>query len=91
MENKYHVKHIKQNLDDFQNDIHRFSFWYNGQHCASCIGAVTVLFHDDNIPEDVGFEVEKKIYQLIDTNESKWALPYGAQEIIDAYCAEEFG
>lgn len=90
-ENKYHVKHKRQTLEDFQMDIHKFSFWFNGQRTASCVGCVSVFFDDEaNIPEEVKTEVQKAIFNLIDKNENKWSVPRGAQEIADAYCAEEF-
>ena len=83
----YNVKHKRQTLADFKNDCHRFSFWYNGKEMeVSCYGAVSVFFDDENIPENVQCEIIKEIYSLIDKNESKWAVPKGAQEIADAYC-----
>ena len=89
--NKYHAKHKRQNLVDFKNDCHRFSFWYDGKEMeASCYDAVSVFFDDESISEDVKCEVQKEIYNLIDNNESKWAVPKGAQEIADAYCEENF-
>lgn len=89
--NNYHVKHKRQSLTDFQNDCHRFKFWYNGKEMeASCHRAVSVFFSDESIPEDVKCDVQKTIYNLIDKNESKWSVPKGAREIADAYCAEEF-
>lgn len=84
--NKYYVKHIRQNLKDFKNDCHRFSFWYNGQKEVSCYDAVSVFFDEkDNIPEDVMCEIQNKIYELIEKNESKWSVPKGASEIINTY------
>ena len=89
--NKYHVKHKRQNIVDFRNDCHRFSFWYDGKEMeASCYGAVSVFFDHVDIPEDVKDEVLETIYNLIDKNEKKWSVPKAAQEIADAYCAEEF-
>jgi hypothetical protein len=91
MENKYFVKHKRQTLADFQKDIHKFSFWYKGQKTASCVGGVSVFFEDEAaVPEDVKEAVQATIYQLIDQNEGKWSAPKGAQQIADAYCAEEF-
>ena len=89
--NKYHVKHKRQNLTDFNDDCHRFKFWYDEKEMeAICHRSVSVFFSDEDIPEDVKCEVQKKIYNLIDNNEFKWAVPKGAREIADAYCAEEF-
>lgn len=89
--NKYKVCHKVQTLADFQNDCHCFLFIYNGQaRKAYCYGAVDVIF-DNDIPEDVCYEVQQKIYELIDKNEHAWAVPAGANEIADEYCREEFG
>ena len=89
--NKYCIKHKKQTLEDFTKDCHRFSFWCGGKEMeASCYGAVSVFFDDENIPEDVQCEVQGEIYKLIDKNESKWSVPKGAREIANAYCAENF-
>lgn len=89
--NKYCIKHKRQNMVDFNSDCHRFSFWYGGkEYEASCYGAVSVFFNDENIPEYVQCDVQEAIYKLIDKNESKWSVPKGAQEIADAYCVENF-
>lgn len=89
--NNYRVKHKKQNLVDFQNDCHRFSLWYGRKETeVSCYGAMSVFFDDENIPEDVKCEVQKKIYDLIDKNEYKWSVPRDTREIANAYCAENF-
>lgn len=89
--NKYHVKHKRQNIIDFNSDCHRFSFWYNNKEMeASCYGSVDVLFNDGTIPEDVKCEVQNKIYQLIDKYEYSWSVPKAAQEIADKYCKENF-
>lgn len=89
--NKYHIKHKRQTLVDFNNDCHRFSFWYGGKEMeASCYGAVSVFFDDETIPEDVQCEVQEEIYKLIDKNEDKWSVSRSAQEIADAYCKENF-
>jgi len=88
---KYFIKHKKQTLADFQNDCHRFAFWYDGKDIeVSCYSALSVFFDNENIPEDVKCEVQEEIFNLIDKNESKWALPKEAYEIADAYCAENF-
>ena len=87
----YSLKHKRQTLSDFQNDCHRFSLWHNGSETeVQCYGHVSVFFDDDTISEDVKYEIQKKVYELIDENEHRWAVPKGAQEIADAYCAEEF-
>ena len=89
--NKYHVKHKRQSFVDFQNDCHKFSFWYNGKEMeVSCYGSVSVFFDDENISEDVKCEVQNEVYNLIDKNEYKWSVPKGAREIANAYCAENF-
>lgn len=88
---KYFIKHKKQTLADFQNDRHRFAFWYDGKDIEiSCYSALSVFFDDESIPEDIKCEVQEEIYKLIDANENKWAAPKGAHEIADAYCADEF-
>lgn len=87
----YLLKHKRQTLADFNKDCHRFSFWYNGKsYEASCYGSATVIFSDENIPENVKCDIQEEIYSAIDKNEQKWAVPDGAVEIIDAYCAENF-
>lgn len=84
------LKHKRQTLADFQNDCHRFSLWFNGKETeVQCYGLVDVFF-DKSIPGGVMTEVQKKVYELIDENEARWTVPKGAQEIADAYCAEEF-
>lgn len=86
-----YLRHKKQAITDFQNDCHRFSLFVNGKETeVQCYGLVDVLFDDETIPMDVKCEVQKKVWELIDENERKWAVPKGAQEIADAYCAEEF-
>ena len=85
------LKHKRQTLYDFQNDCHRFSLWHNGKETeVQCYSHIDVFFDDETIPEDVKYNIQKKIYELIDTNEPRWTLPKGAQEIADAYCAENF-
>ena len=86
------IRHKKQTLADFQNDCHRFSLLYNGKQSeVACYGACDVLFDDKSIPEDVLCDVQQVIWSLIDMNENRyWAVPDGAQEIADAYCAENF-
>lgn len=89
--NKYHIKHKRQNLADFQNDIHRFKFWYNGEKESYCVSGLNVFFDDgDNIPDDVKVDISGAILNLIDKNESKWSVPKEAYRIANAYCAEEF-
>ena len=91
IQNQYHVKHKRQSLTDFQKDIHRFSFWYNGEKEACCVSGFDVFFDDnDIIPAEVKKDVRKTIWKLMDKNERKWSVPKGAQEIADAYCAAEF-
>lgn len=92
MKNKYHVHHKRQNLKDFQNDIHWFHFEYNGnRYMASCQNATFVDFdNEDILPEDVMCDVQKTIYEMIDKYEKTWSVPKGAQEIADVYCKEEF-
>lgn len=87
---KYHVKHKRQSIVDFLNDIHRFKFWYNGEKEATCVDSVSVFFNDENIPEDVKCEIQKEIYDLIDKNERTWSVPNSAYDIADTYCAEEY-
>jgi hypothetical protein len=85
------LKHKRQTLSDFQNDCHRFSLWFNGKETeVQCYGLVDVFFDDETIPNDVKCEVQKKVWELIDENENKWAAPKGAQEIADTYCEENF-
>lgn len=89
--NKYHVKHKRQTLADFTKDIHRFSFWYNGEKEVCCINSLYIAYNcKDDIPDHVREEVRKAVYWLMDNNERKWSVPKGAQEIADAYCAAEF-
>ena len=88
--NKYNVHHKRQTLANFLKDIHEFHFEYNGDKIASCVSAVTVVFDDESIPEDVKLDVQNKIFEMIDKYENKWSLPRGAKEIADAYCEEEF-
>lgn len=89
--NKYYIKHKRQNLADFQNDIHRFKFWYDGEKECYCVSGLNVFFNDnDNIPDDVKINVSEAILNLIDKNESKWSVPKGAYRIVGDYCAEEF-
>lgn len=89
--NKYHVKHKRQSLEDFQKDIHRFKFWHNGEKEVSIINNLYICFrYEDNIPDEVKAEIRAKVYELMDKNESKWSVPKGAYEIADAYCAENF-
>lgn len=91
MKNKYKVHHKRQTLVDFQNDSHWFHFEYNGtSYMAVCHGAVDVSFDDETIPDEVKCSVQTKIYEMIDKYEKTWSLPKGAQEIADAYCADEF-
>lgn len=91
MENKYHVKHKRQNLTDWQKDVHRFQFWYQGEKEAQCVSGLDVFFDDnDVIPDDVKISVQEYILHLMDTKENTWSVPRGAQKIADAYCAEEF-
>ena len=88
--NNYHVRHKRQNLADFQKDIHRFKFWYNGEKEACCVSGFDVFFdYEDNIPDEVKANVHETILKLM-KNERSWSAPKGAQEIADAYCAEEF-
>ena len=89
MQNTYNVRHKPQTIEDFQKDIHRFTFSYCGTKEASCVGKLSVFF-DEKIPEEVETDVRRYIWFLIDTKEYQWGLPRGAQEIADAYCAEEF-
>jgi hypothetical protein len=85
------LKHKRQTLIDFQHDCHRFSLWLNGKEIeAKCYGLVDVVFDDETIPYDIKCEVQKKIWELIDTSENRWTVPKFAQEIADAYCAENF-
>lgn len=90
--NKHHVRHVRQSLDDFNKDIHRFTYIYNGEkQNASIIGNVTVLFADEsNIPDTVKSDVQEEIYKRMDKKETQWIPPKGAKEIADAYCAYEF-
>ena len=84
------LKHKRQTLSDFQNDCHRFSLWFDGNETeVQCYGHIDVFF-DETIPDSVQYEIQKKVYQLIDESEARWTVPKGAQEIADAYCAEEF-
>lgn len=88
--NNYHVKHKRQNLTDFQKDIHRFKFWYNGEKEACCVSGFDVFFDDnDIIPSEVKKDVTEFIWKLM-SKESTWSVPKGAREIADAYCAENF-
>lgn len=85
------IKHKKQTLADFQNDCHRFSLWHNGNVSeVQCYGLVDVLFDDETIPNDVKCEVQEKVWELIDKNDHKWAVPKSAQEIANEYCVENF-
>lgn len=90
--NPYKVYHKRQTLNDFVSDTHWFHFEYNGtRYMASCHNAVFVNFDDEaTLPEDVMCAVQNKIYEMMDKYEKQWSLPRGAQEIADAYCAEEF-
>ena len=88
--NKYGVKHKRQKFYDWQKDIHRFKFYYNGEKEACCVAGFDVFFDDnDIIPEEVKKDVAETIWKLMD-KESTWSVPKGAREIADAYCAEEF-
>lgn len=85
------LKHKRQTLFDFHNDCHRFSLWLNGNITeVQCYGLIDVFFDDETIPIDVKCEVQKKVWELIDENCHRWTIPKGAQEIADAYCAENF-
>ena len=97
---KYQMKHKRQTLTDFNNDCHRFSFFFDGKEReAICYDAVSVFFDDEDtdgkaalppIPENVKGEIVDEIYALIDKNEGTWSIPRGAQAIADAYCEENF-
>ena len=88
--NKYGVKHKRQKFYDWQKDIHRFKFWYNGEKEACCISGFDVFFDDsDIIPAEVKKDVTEAIWKLMD-KERTWSVPRGAIEIADAYCSEEF-
>ncbi len=89
MENIFNVRHKPQTIEDFQKDIHRFTYSYNGVKEVSCVSRLSVFF-DDKLPEEIETEIRRYVWYLIDTQEDKWSLPCGAQEIADAYCAEEF-
>lgn len=89
MKNIFNVRHKPQTIEDFQKDIHRFTYSYNGVKEASCVSRLSVFF-DDKLPEAVETEVRRYVWYLIDTQEDKWSLPNGAKELADAYCAEEF-
>lgn len=83
------VKHKRQTLNDWQNDIHRFSFWYDGKEReAICIGALTVDF-DGYLPDKVRTEVADAVYLAMDKKEETWSLPKGAKEIMDNYFKDE--
>ena len=85
------LKHKRQTLADFQNDCHRFSLWFAGKESeVQCYGLVDTFFDNEDIPSDVKCQVQTKVWELIDKNDNRWALPKGAQEIADAYCAENF-
>ena len=85
------LKHKRQTLSDFQNDCHRFSLWFDGKETeVQCYGLVDVLFEDETISEDVKVEIQKKVWELIDKNERRWAVPKSAQEIANEYCVENF-
>lgn len=85
------LKHKRQTLADFNNGCHRFSLWFNGKETeVQCYGLVDVFFDDETIPDDVKCEIQKKVWELIDENEHRWTVPKRAQEIADAYCAENF-
>lgn len=90
MKNVYNVKHKPQTIEDFQMDIHRFTYMYKEVREASCVSRLSVFFND-KLPEEVETEIRRYIWYLIDTKENQWSIPDGAQEIADAYCAEEFG
>ena len=89
MKNIYNVRHKPQSIEDFQMDMHRFTYSYRGIREASCINRLSVFF-EDKLPEEVETEIRRYIWYLIDTKEDQWVPPTGAQEIADAYCAEEF-
>ena len=87
----YNVRHKRQTLADFQKDIHRFKFWYDGEKEVACVNSLYVKFNrEDNIPYAVRNEICMIVYELIDKNEDKWSAPLGAYSIADAYCAENF-
>lgn len=88
--NAYGVKHKRQNLCDWQKDIHRFKFFYNGEKEVCCVGGLDVFFDDkDIIPEEVKKDITEYIWKLMD-KELAWSVPKGAREIAEAYCKEEF-
>lgn len=92
MGNTYGVKHKRQTLEDFQKDIHRFTFFYNGQKELICVSGFDIFFdEEDSIPEGVQHSIARYVWYLMTTRENTWATPAGAQKIADAYCAEEFG
>lgn len=90
--NRYYVRHVRQSLDDFNKDIHRFTYILDGvKRKASIVGNVSVFFENENdIPDTVKYNVQEKIYSLMNKYEKRWSVPNGAQEIADSYCAEEF-
>ena len=88
--NKYNVHHKRQTLENFLKDIHEFHFEYNGDRIVSCVSATTVIFDDEDIPDEVKSEIQNIIYEMMDKYEDKWALPKGAKEIIDAYMEENY-
>ena len=84
--NKYKVRHIRQSINDFQMDIHRFKYTYNGvEHEANLIGAVTVHFKDFNPPQNIQEEVMDYIYKLFDAKEKDWNPPKRAYELAEYY------
>lgn len=89
---RYKLRHIRCNMTDFHAGRHRFRFEYNGkEHIASCYHAFDIIFDDDeNLPEHVIAEVEKLIWDKIDSDESKWRYPAEAYTIANEYCKENF-
>ena len=87
----YHLRHIACNMNDFQNDCHRFRFEYKEkEYTASCYGKITVVFDNDNLPEEVKEDLTNMIYAKIDKEENKWRYPEEAYRIVDEYYEEEF-
>lgn len=90
MNNKYNVKHVRRNINDFLADCDRFRFTYKEPwQMAYCYGGVTIIF-DGDITADVQAEISQIIWAKIDKDEHKWSYPKKAYEIADRYCAEEF-
>lgn len=84
---KYHIRHIRCNMQDFRADRHRFYFEYNGKtEMVSCYGSVDCHFENTELPEAVKEEILGIIFAKMDRKEKSWRYPAEAYSIANAYC-----